>query len=306
MAATPAPAGRARFLDPAALARIKSMEVRVGAIMEGFWSGLHRSAKHGFSSEFSEYRHYVPGDDTRRIDWKLLAKTDKAYVKRYRDETNLRCTIAVDRSRSMDFRSADEGLSKSDYAATLAATLAHFLMLQGDAVGLASISNGIDTFIPPRSRRSHLYTILGELEKPCDSRESDLPKSLESLAQSAGRRGLFVIVSDFLCPLENLGPKLGLLPAGGHQVVVVRIADRAEIDLSLPTATHLRDLETGEQIFVSPDRERDDYIARYQSHVAAIDEACNSRGIDHYEVVTDQPVELALYDIISSRKLDGH
>jgi len=283
------------------------MEVRVRAIMEGFWSGLHRSSKHGFSSEFSEYRSYVAGDDPRRIDWKVLARTDRAYVKRFRDETNLRAILIVDRSRSMDFLGAadGQGITKADYASTLASTLAYFLMLQGDAVGLATISDGMDGYVPPTSRRSNLPEIIGRLESRPEARTTDLSAALEDVAAVAKRRSLFIILSDFLCPIENLRSKLGILAAGGHQAVAVRIEDPVERDLSIDAPTHIRDLETDEQIFLSPDRERDDYLRRYGEHVAALERTCSGWGVDCLTAATDRPVELSLHDLVSSRRLAG-
>src|ERR1044071_9953084 len=163
------PAGRSHssagsFIDPAALMRIKSMQLRARVVVEGFLSGLHRSPYHGFSVEFTEYRQYSPGDDLRYLDWRLYARTDRYYIKKFEDETNLRCHLLVDQSRSMEYGS--RGYTKAQYAATLAATLAYFLHLQGDAVGLLTFTDQVRDYLPARHRAGHLRQIMVALESP--------------------------------------------------------------------------------------------------------------------------------------------
>ena len=159
------------MIDPVTLMKIKSMELRARAIVEGFWKGIHRSPYHGFSVEFTEYRQYTPGDDPRHIDWRLYARSDRYYIKKFEDETNLRCHLLVDHSKSMGYGTV--GYSKAQYAGTLAATLAYFLFTQGDAVGLATFDSQIRQYMPPRNRPAYLHQIMLTLETP--------PKGLSSV-----------------------------------------------------------------------------------------------------------------------------
>ena len=181
---------------------IRNLELRARVVVEGFWTGLHRSPYHGFSVEFTEYRPYTPGDDTRYLDWRLLARSDRYYLKRFEDETNLRCHLLVDHSRSMSYGSI--GFSKSDYARTLAATLAWFLNAQGDAVGLFSFAENIRDYLPARHRHGHLRQIMLALEKDSAGRETDLAEPLRRVAEIVRKRGLIVLISDLLAPTAEL------------------------------------------------------------------------------------------------------
>src|SRR3954471_13813716 len=188
----------AKFIDPQTLMSIGSLELRARAVVQGFWNGLHRSPYHGFSVEFTEYRQYSPGDDPRYLDWKVFARTDRYFIKKFEDETNLRCHLLVDQSRSMEYGSRD--YTKAHYAATLAATLAYFLHLQGDAVGLLTFDEAVRDFMPARHRADHLRQIMIKLEKPAGGSRTDLVAPLERVAQLVRKRGLVVLVSDFLAP----------------------------------------------------------------------------------------------------------
>src|SRR5687768_10115342 len=160
------------FIDPAALMAIRNLELRARTVVEGFWHGLHRSPYHGFSVEFTEYRPYTPGDDPRYLDWKLVGRTDRYFIKKFEDETNLRCQLLIDGSRSMTFGS--RGYTKADYAHTFAATLAHFLHHQGDAVGLLTFDETVREYLPPRHRPGHLRQLMLALEKPAGGQATDL------------------------------------------------------------------------------------------------------------------------------------
>src|SRR6266567_2308371 len=180
------PEGAARVaasvIDPAALMRIKSMQLRARVVVEGFMSGLHRSPYHGFSVEFTEYRQYSPGDDPRYLDWRLYARTDRYYIKKFEDETNLRCHLLVDNSRSMGYGSLP--YTKAQYANTLAGTLAYFLYLQGDAVGLLSFDEGLRDYLPARNRTGHLRHLMLALEKPAAGAATDLVAPLNRIVES--------------------------------------------------------------------------------------------------------------------------
>ena len=288
------------LLDPAALMRVRSLELRARIVVEGFWSGIHRSPYHGFSSEFSEYRQYARGDDVRHIDWKVFARSDRYYIKKFEDETNLRCQLLVDGSRSMKFGSDSSG-SKHQYAATLAATLAYFLSQQGDAVGLTRFDDAVRDYLPPRNRPGHLRRLMLALEAPAEGSATDFGVPLERIAQMHERRGMFVLFSDLLAPLDILSTRLGLLRARGHEVVVFQILDPREIDFKFDTAAQFTDLETGKQHFIDPAAARKDYVAKMAAHMEAASALCQAAGIDYFRVPTDRPFDRALYEFLTTR-----
>ena len=293
----------AQAVDPRALMRIKSLQLRARAVVEGFLKGIHRSPYHGFSVEFSEYRQYSPGDDPRHLDWRLFARSDRYYVKRFEDETNLRCTLVVDTSRSMQFGSL--GFTKADYARTTAATIAHFLNLQRDAVGLATFEDRITDYLPPRLRPGQLRRLVGMLERPATGKPTDLDGPLRQVAATVRKRGLVVLLSDLLAPAETLRARLGALRAQGHEVVVFRILDPAEITFAYDAPAMFRDNETGREIYVDPGAARAGYLRRFADHAAAVGQSCSDLGVDFQQVPTDRPLELVLFDLLRTRTTRG-
>src|SRR5882672_5735233 len=194
VAPAPRSAPTASLIDPQALMNIRSLELRARAVVEGFWSGLHRSPYHGFSVEFTEYRPYASGDDLRYLDWRVFARTDRYYIKKYEDETNLRCHLIADQSRSMEF--GTRGYTKARYAATLAATLGHFLDLQGDAVGLLTFDSEVREYLPARHRPGHLRQLMIALERPSAGKATNLEVPLERITSLVRKRGLVALISD--------------------------------------------------------------------------------------------------------------
>lgn len=290
-------------IDPAALLRIKNLQLRAKSVVEGFFHGLHRSPYHGFSAEFSEYRAYTPGDDPRWVDWKLFARSDRHYVKRFEDETNLRCHLVVDRSKSMAFGSAE--YSKAEYAITLAASLAYFLMRQHDAVGVMTFGESLGEFLPARNRPGHLHHLLAALESPLAGAGTDLVSPLERLAQLAPRRGLVVLVSDLLASLDELQAKLGYLSSQGHEVIVFQTLDRAEREFNFPEAVTLFDLESGREVYVDAAAARPEYLRRLAAHQQRLDSICSELGISLFTCSTDRALEYSLFDFLSARMRRG-
>src|SRR5258707_1081705 len=186
------------LLDPRALMNIRNLELRARVVVEGFWNGLHRSPYHGFSVEFTEYRQYTEGDDPRYVDWRVFARSDRYFIKKFEDETNLRCYLLADNSRSMGFSSLS--YTKAEYAATLAATLAYFLYLQGDAVGLLTFDEQIREYLPARHRTGHLRHLMLALEQPAVGRATDLASPPKRLGQIGAKRPLMVLNSALLAP----------------------------------------------------------------------------------------------------------
>jgi uncharacterized protein (DUF58 family) len=283
--------------------RIKSLQVRARVAVEGFIKGIHRSPYHGFSVEFSEYREYSPGDDPRYLDWRLYARSDRYYVKRFEDETNLRCTIVLDTSRSMGFRSGS--YSKGEYARTAAATIAYFLATQRDAVGLLTFEDKVTDYLPPRHRPGHLRRLFAMLEREPTGRATDLAGPLEQIAATVRKRGLIVLISDLLAPADLLRTRLGYLRARGHDVVVLRILDPAEVGFTFDTPAMFHDIESGRELYIDPDAARDEYLRRFAAHAATIERACVDLGVEFVPVSTDQALELVLFDLLKARMRRG-
>lgn len=300
--ADPARQGAA-LIDPQTLMRIKSLQVRARVAVEGFIKGLHRSPFHGFSVEFSEYREYTPGDDPRYLDWRLFARSDRYYVKRFEDETNLRCYLVLDTSRSMGYRSGS--YSKSEYARTAAATIAYFLTLQRDVVGLLEFEDTITEYIPPRYRPGHLRRLMAALEREPQGKATNLAEPLEQIAATVRKRGLIILISDLLAPTEALRTKLGYLRTRGHDVIVLRILDPAEVRFSFETPAMFRDVESGRALYVDPETARAEYLRRFGAHAAEIARACVDVGIEYESITTDRPLELVLFDLLNARLRRG-
>ena len=202
-------------IDPAALFAIRDLELRARVVVEGLWSGLHRSPLEGFSVEFTEYRNYSPGDDLRYLDWKVLGRTDQEFIKKFEDETNLRCMILVDTSRSMKFASGE--VSKAEYARTLAATLGYFLLQQRDVVGLGLIDRDLHQFLPARWRPGQFKRLLSLLSMESEGKETNLGNGLDQIGKLTPKRSLVMVISDFLSPPEEWEKSLGQLIAAESQ-----------------------------------------------------------------------------------------
>jgi uncharacterized protein (DUF58 family) len=291
------------WIDPLALMAIRSLELRAKIVVEGFWNGLHRSPYHGFSVEFTEYRQYSQGDDPRYLDWKLYARTDRYYIKKFEDETNLRCHLLVDNSRSMAYGSLP--YTKAQYANTLAATLAHFLDQQGDAVGLLTFDEKVREYLPARHRTGHLRHLMLALEKPADGTATDLNLPLKRIVEIVRKRGLVVLVSDFLAPIADLELRLGSLNACGHEVILFQVLDPAELTFKFDKALLFQDLESGRDLYIDPDEARAQYLRQFESHNEAVNSTCRKLGVGCYRVATNNPLESVLFDFLRGRMQRG-
>lgn len=292
-----------RFIDPKALMAIRSLELRARVVVEGFWNGLHRSPYHGFSVEFTEYRQYSPGDDTRYLDWRLFARSDRYYLKRFEDETNLRCHLLVDQSRSMNYGSLD--YSKSVFARTLAATLAWFLNGQGDAVGLFTFSGRVHDYLPARHRHGHLRQLMLALEKDSSGSETNLGEPLRRVAELARKRGLVVLISDLLAPADELEQNLARLTAAGHELVIFQVLDPNELAFDFDRAMLFQDVESRKDFYLDPEAVRAEYQRRLQAHTVGVEIVCRKLAVSFHRVVTNHPLELALFDFLKSRSTRG-
>ena len=294
---------RGSLIDPESLMGIRNLELRARVVVEGFWSGIHRSPYHGFSVEFTEYRQYTPGDDPRYVDWRVFARSDRYFIKKFEDETNLRCHLLVDNSRSMTFGST--GYTKAEYAATLAATLAYFLYLQGDAVGLLTFDEQIREFLPARQRTGHLRNMMLTLEKPAAGKGTNLTQPLRRINDIVRKRGLIVLISDFLAPVDELESELTTLSAGGHEVVAFQVLDPAEVSFDFSESATFEDLESGRTLLLDPSAARENYLQGLQAHRQTLQSSCDRLGIAFNQLVTDRPMELALFDYLKGRMKSG-
>lgn len=296
-----------RFLDPAVLARIGSLELLARVVVEGFVAGLHRSPHLGLSTDFAEHRAYMPGDDVRRIDWKLYARTDRHFVKEFEAETNASVLFVLDVSPSMRFRSEGASVSKLDYARFLVACLAHFGQGQRDRVGLATFDQAVVEYVPPSTR--HLPHVLHELHRadlaPVGQGRSELAtldRPMRQVAEHARRRGIVVVVSDLYDEPRAVADAVALLRARGSDVAVFQVLDPAELDFPYDDAATFQDAETGDTLPVVPDRLAEKYRAAMAAHVAELARLLGEAGVDHALLRTDRPLDDALFAYLSNRQ----
>jgi len=282
---------------------IRNMELRARVVVEGFWNGLHRSPFHGFSVEFTEYRQYTAGDDTRFVDWRLVGRTDRYYIKKFEDETNLRCFFLVDQSKSMSYGSG--GYTKAQYAATLAATLGYFLEMQSDAIGLITFADALRDYLPARHRPGHLRQFMLALEKQTTGDETNIERPLRRVSELVQKRGLIVIVSDFLTSLDTLEKSLGQLRAWGHEMALFQTLDRTEIDLNFDKASLFRDVESGRELYIDPKVAKKTYVDRLQAHNENLQRVCRNEGVAYHLTPTDRPLERALMEFLLDRRRLG-
>jgi uncharacterized protein (DUF58 family) len=283
--------------------RIRNLQLRAKVVVDGLLSGMHKSPVHGFSVEFTEYRQYTPGDDLRYLDWRLYARSDRYYLKRFEDETNLRCYLVTDLSRSMGFGTLS--YNKAEYARTMAATIAYFLTLQRDAVGLITFDQAIHDYLPARFRPGHMHRLMMSLERAPAGNGTDLAGALEQVAKTARKRGLVVLLSDLLAPVESIETQLGYLRARGHDIAVIRILDPAEVDFPFREESLFHDVETGRELYVDPHAAREKYRQRFAEHSWDLARVCHGLGADVQEVTTDRPLDGVLSDFLHKRLRRG-
>ncbi len=288
-----------QFLDPAVLARLGTLELKARTIVEGFLSGLHRSPFKGFSVEFAEYRQYLPGDDLSTIDWKVYARSDRHYVKKFEEETNLDCHVMLDLSASMGYGSG--GMTKFEYGQCLAAALGYLMNRQRDAVGLTAFDRDIVTMLPASARPGHLRALLVTLDRLRLGQDTNVAKPLHKLADSLSKRGMVVLISDLLDDPERVIRGLRHFQFRGTDVVVFHLLDADELDFPFERATRFEDLETGDEVTAVPTLVRDHYLRAIGGLVERYRRELGASGIDYHLLRTSEPLELALLAYLSTR-----
>ena len=288
------------FLTPAELQKISSLQVVARQVVEGFCSGMHRSPHKGFSVEFKQHRQYVPGDEIRRIDWRVFARSDRFYIREYEEETNLRATLLLDLSGSMNY--GQHGVKKYEYATRLAACLAYLMIGQQDSVGMFTFDTKVRKYIPPRARMGHLRVILDELQRSVPGGETDLGGVFRDLVPKLHRRGLLVIISDCFGDLPSLLKALAHFRHVHHEILIFQIWDRDELEFPFKSWTQFESLENaGHKHLLDPALLRQDYLARLDHFREELVKGCRRHRIDLVPFTTDQPYSDALTTYISRR-----
>lgn len=288
------------LLNDETAAKLRRFQLTSKAIVEGFLVGLHKSPYHGFSVEFSDHREYNSGEPLKNIDWKIVAKTERYYVKRFEEETNLRCYIILDHSASMFFQSGQ--LSKIDYAAQLAAALAWLMINQKDAVGLITFNTQITSLLPPKAFRGYLaqlFRVLVDL-KPKDA--TNLLENLHKAAESIRKRSLIIIISDLLDDPDKIIEGLKHFRSRHHEVLVFHLTDLQEDKFDFKHETEFVDSETGEKITVNPWQIRKEYLENYQEHISRLKNYCHQYQIEYNPVSTSTPLDDLLLKYLLMRK----
>jgi len=287
-----------QFLDPAVLGRIGNLELLARTVVDGFLTGLHRSPYLGFSVDFAEHRPYNPGDDIRRIDWRLFARTDRHYIKLFEADTNSNFSVLLDLSASMSYGS--HSLTKLDYARYLAACLAYFSNKQRDRVGLVTFDHDVVDYVPPSMK--HLDTILHTLDRATAGRPGSLEAPLLQITERLARKGILVVISDFYEEPDAVLGALGPLIARGHDVIVFHVMDPYELEFPFQEASGFEDLETGEQIPVIPGKLRDDYLTMVRAHLQQLKTRFTENRVDYTLLDTSKPLDDALFQYLLSRE----
>ena len=287
------------YLKPEILTKINNLELRAKLVVEGFITGLHQSPFHGFSVEFAQHRPYNIGDNLRYVDWKVLGRTDRYYIKQYEEETNLKAYILLDTSRSMDFSSG--GITKLMYAKYFGAALAYLMISQRDAVGLALFGETVKKMLPPRSATSYLQPILLEMDGAQPEGETDISSILHQLAERLKRRGLIILISDLFDQPEKVLSGLRHFRHGHHEVLIFQILDKNEIDFDFRGNVEFEDMETGEHIRTYPWYIRQEYRQAMEEFITFYKKNCRDNRIDYRLLRTDEPLDKGLMEFLIKR-----
>lgn len=310
-----------KYLQPKVVNQLKNIELKAKYIVEGFISGLHESPYYGFSSEFSEYRRYNKGDDISHIDWKVYARTDKYYIKKFQAETNMEATLLMDMSESMAYKYNEKNMSKLEYASCLAASIGYMMIGQQDPVGMITFNEAIQRYVPPKGKRSHLFTLFGEMERRAPFGQTDIPKSLHIAAEAIKHRGLVIIFSDLLqMPKGNAGNGDGadsdvskiadikeVLQAlhhvkfKGHDIILFHVLDEAEVKFPFEKVGRFIDPETDERLELDPRSVKKRYLELISDFQNKYKADCATANIDYVPLDTSTPFYIPLITYLRHR-----
>lgn len=288
-----------RFLHPETIARVSRLDLRARQIVEGFLSGMHRSPFFGHSIEFAQHREYVAGDDLRHLDWKVWSKTDRYYIKQYEEETNLRATLVVDVSDSMQYGRGP--LNKYEYGCTIAACLAYLLLRQQDSVGLITFDDQVRQIVPPRSQNTHIDAIVKALDHSRPREKTNLEKILKRVAETVVSRGQIILVSDLLADRGPLFKGLELLRHRRHDVIVFHVLDDDEMQFPFAGTTRFEGMEDPQQLTCDPRALREGYLQALEEYLTEVRRGCTRQGIDYSLVQTSQHLDAVLTKFLHHR-----
>jgi uncharacterized protein (DUF58 family) len=289
-----------RFLDPATLASINSLDLVAKTVVDGFVSGLHRSPDFGFSQEFAEYRAYTQGDDLRHVDWNVFARTDRCYLKRYRGETNSQLLLLLDTSASMNYGST--GVNKLDYARFVTASLCYLANQQRDAAGLIIFDEDVKNYIPPSTRQGQLHRLLHAVNEAQPGTRTDFAKPFVHFQQFLHRRSIVVVLSDFYDDPANIIRVIEPLRFRGNEVILFHVLDGQEIKPDFRGPVLLVDMETADALEVSPEYARQEYRQKIDAHIEGLRSAARGAGLDYFLMNTSRPLDEGLREYLSVRQ----
>lgn len=288
-----------RYLDPNLVERLNHLELSARRVVEGSTIGLHKSPMKGASVEFRQHRFYSPGDEPRRLDWRVLARTDRPYIKEHDEETNLRCLLLLDASGSMAY-SHQHG-SKYDAAARIVASLAYLMLRQTESVGLATFSGKLTSYLPPHATSTQLSRVIDQLERTDPQAESNLPQAVQEVADRLGRRALVIIVSDFFTPIQRIREAFARLNYERHETIAMQVIDPDEQEFPFRSWSRFRGLEGEPAMLAEPAMVRKAYLENFRHHQQALAESCRAMRIEQHLYTTDRPLLDWLTQMISRR-----
>lgn len=292
-----------KYLDPKSVERISRLDVRARLVVEGFLTGQHKSPYHGFAIEFAGHREYVPGDELKHIDWRVWSKTDRLYIKEYEEETNLKCHLLLDCSKSMRYgEKSSPPWSKFDYAATAAASLAFLLQQQQDAIGLVTFHTQIDRQLPPSAHPSHLKRLLHELEQVTPDNQTDVSGLFLQLAAQVRKRGIVVLISDLFLDRETLKESLKQFRLRRHEVIVFHVLHEDELTFPFEDNALFRGLEVDVELQTNPKALRRSYLEIFGKYLSDVQRICTSQGVDYVRMSTADPLDAALAAYLTLRR----
>lgn len=293
-----------KYLDPKTLDKIKRLDVRARLVVEGFITGEHKSPYHGLAVEFAAHREYSPGDDTKHIDWKVWSKTDRLYIKEYEEETNLKCTILLDCSKSMRYGAGSDGTgwSKFDYAATAAASLTYLLQQQQDAVGLITFNTKVEKHLPASAHPSHLKLMMHELEQTTPDDKTDVGRVFPELANQIRKRGMIVLLSDLFVDVPTLAECIKQFRLRKHEVIVLNVMHEDELTFPFQENTLFKGLEIEQELHAEPRALRRSYLDAVDRFHRQVRKICASSAVDYHLLSTGDPLDAALSSYLTFRQ----
>jgi len=289
-----------RYLDPSVLASISGLELIARTVVDGFIAGLHRSPDFGFSQEFAEYRAYSEGDDLRHVDWNVYARTERAYLKRYRGETNTQVTILMDASASMAYGSHQ--VNKLDFCRYLAASVSYMSNQQRDSVGIVVFDDEIRNYVPPSARHGQFMRVLHAIENAQPGTRTDFEKPFQHCANFLHRRGMIVVLSDFYAEPDRVVRTMEPLRSHGDELILFHILDPQEIRPAIKDPVLMIDMQTQDEIEVTPEYMKTEYRQKIDSHIAEVKDRAQRSGIDYFLIDTSKPLDEALRDYLLIRQ----